>query len=81
MKRRACDRPDNFSKIRKVNFVIFVVSAFSVFQIMENADTLASDTLVKLFGCPYLSFKGINSPEFLFFFSPDLQQLYLIFLL
>jgi energy-coupling factor transporter ATP-binding protein EcfA2 len=57
MKRRACDRPDNFSKIRKVNFVIFVVSAFSVFQIMENADTLASDTLVKLFGCPYLSFK------------------------
>lgn len=57
MKHRACDRLDNLSKIRKVNFVIFVVSAFSVLQIMENVDTLASDTLVKLFSCPYLSFK------------------------
>lgn len=57
MKQRACDRPDNLSKVRKVNFVIFVVSAFSVLQIMENVDTLASDTLVKLFSCPYLSFK------------------------
>lgn len=57
MKHKACDRLDNFSKRRKVNFVIFVVSAFSVLQIMENADTLASDTLAKLFNCPYLSFK------------------------
>lgn len=57
MKHKACDRLDNFSKIRKVNFVIFVVSAFSVLQIMENADTLASDTLAKLLNCPYLSFK------------------------
>lgn len=57
MKHRACDKFDNLSKTRKVNFVIFVVSAYSVLQIMENADTLASDTLVKLFSCPYLSFK------------------------
>ena len=65
MEQRVCDRPDNLSKVRKANFLIFVVSAFFVLQIMENVDTLASDTLVKLFSCPYLSFKGINSHEFL----------------
>ena len=68
MKQRPCDRSNNLSKVRKANFVIFVVSPFSVLQIMENVDTLASDTLVKLFSFPYLSFKGINSHEFLCFF-------------
>jgi len=52
MKHRACDKLDNLRKTSKVNFVIFVVSAYSVLQIMENADTLASDTLGETFQLP-----------------------------
>ncbi|KAH9304240.1 hypothetical protein KI387_008644, partial [Taxus chinensis] len=46
-----------FSKIRKVHFVIFVVNALSVFQLMTTMDTESLGILVKLFSFPYLSFK------------------------
>ncbi|KAH9312736.1 hypothetical protein KI387_027771, partial [Taxus chinensis] len=57
MKHKAREGHYKLSKIRKVNFVIFVVSALSIIQIMDNGDIRASDTLVKLFSCPYISFK------------------------
>eukprot|EP01018_Ginkgo_biloba_P007079 Gb_09837 [translate_table: standard] len=51
------DRHFQVSKIRKVHFVIFVVNALSILQQMASMDTLSSDMLLKLFCCPYLSFK------------------------
>ncbi|XP_057839441.2 uncharacterized protein LOC131049408 isoform X1 [Cryptomeria japonica] len=57
MKHKAREGHYKLSKIRKVNFVIFVVSALSIIQIMDNGDIRSSDTLVKLFNCPYISFK------------------------
>ncbi|KAK7256108.1 hypothetical protein RIF29_29542 [Crotalaria pallida] len=48
------------SKIRKVNFVIYVVNGLSVLKAMENTDALErqyTETIVSTFNCPYLSFK------------------------
>ncbi|KAI4356341.1 hypothetical protein L6164_000371 [Bauhinia variegata] len=50
----------NYSKIRKVNFVIYVVNGLSVLKEMENASDLESSytkTIANTFKSPWLSFK------------------------
>ncbi|CAL0302796.1 unnamed protein product [Lupinus luteus] len=47
-------------KIRKVNFVIYVVNGLSVLKELENTDGSErqyTETIISTFNCPYLSFK------------------------
>lgn len=59
------DRDNGYrsSKIRKVNFVIFVVNGLSVLKSIENdEDGLENYTrmIASSFNSPYLAFKGIR---------------------
>lgn len=60
LKCKARESGSSFSKIRKVNFVIFVVNGFSVLRSMNSdkeEDKNYIENVVKTFNCPYLSFK------------------------
>ena len=59
-----------YSKIRKVNFVIYVVNGLSVLKAMENTgalETQYSETIISTFNSPFLSFTGICKTRFYFF--------------
>jgi hypothetical protein len=56
-------------EIRRVSFVIFVVNGISVLKSMdsnEDSDMKYIQTIAEAFSCPYLSFKGIRTLDFLF---------------